>query len=120
MSDTTLTAPQEQQAPAKPKQPRQMVRFTFYKLDPQWQLLPEEQRERGKQELQRIFAEHSELALLRSFSLYGLRTDCDFMLWQATYDVANLQLLSSKIRRSAMGPYHATLREQLNSCALSL
>lgn len=105
MSDTTLTAPQEQQAPAKPKQPRQMVRFTFYKLDPQWQLLPEEQRERGKQELQRIFAEHSELALLRSFSLYGLRTDCDFMLWQATYDVANLQLLSSKIRRSAMGPY---------------
>ncbi len=60
MTDATIivqTAPQEQQAPAKPKQPRQMVRFTFYKLDPQWQLLPLEQRQQGKQELQRIVEE---------------------------------------------------------------
>lgn len=108
MTDSTIvarTAPQEQQAPSKPKQPRQMVRFTFYKLDPQWQLLPREQREEGKAELQRVFAEHGEQALLRSFSLYGLRPDCDFMLWQATYDLADLQSLHSKIRRSPMGPY---------------
>ena len=108
MTDSTVVirpAPQEQQAPAKPKQPRQMVRFTFYKLDPQWQLLPREQREQGKAELRRIFAEQSERALLRSFSLYGLRADCDFMLWQATYDIADLQLLHSRIRRSPMGPY---------------
>jgi len=102
---TVQTAPQEQQVPAKPKQPRQMVRFTFYRLDPQWQLLPLEQREEGKQQLQQIFDEQGERTLMRSFSLYGLRADCDFMLWQATYDLADLQLLSSKIRRSPMGPY---------------
>jgi chlorite dismutase len=108
MTDSTIviqSAPQEQQAPAKPKQPRQMVRFTFYKLDPQWQLLPRELREQGKQELRRIYAEHSEKALLRSFALYGLRPECDFMLWQATYDLADLQSLHSQIRRSPMGPY---------------
>ena len=33
---TTLTQPEEAKAAAKPKQPRQLVRFTFYKLDPQW------------------------------------------------------------------------------------
>jgi chlorite dismutase len=106
MTDATIaaqTAPQEQ--PAKPKQPRQMVRFTFYKLDPQWQLLPLEQREKGKQELQRIIEEHGKQSLLRSFSLYGLRPECDFMLWQATYDLADLQALHSKIRRSPLGPY---------------
>jgi len=106
MTDATIaaqTAPQEQ--PAKPKQPRQMVRFTFYKLDPQWQLLPLEQREKGKQELQRIVEEHGKQSLLRSFSLYGLRPECDFMLWQATYDLADLQALHSKIRRSPLGPY---------------
>ncbi|HLI70131.1 MAG TPA: chlorite dismutase family protein [Ktedonobacteraceae bacterium] len=109
MTDSTImtrrSAPQEQPTPAKPKQPRQMVRFTFYKLDPQWQLLPLEQRERGKQELIRIVSEQGEHTLMRSFALYGLRADCDFMLWQATYDIADLQGLHSKIRCSPMGPY---------------
>src|SRR5579875_2363169 len=70
MTDSTImtrrSVPQEQPTPAKPKQPRQMVRFTFYKLDPQWQLLPLEQRERGKQELIRIVSEQGEHTLMRS------------------------------------------------------
>ncbi len=94
-------------APAKPKakQPRQLVRFTFYKLDPQWQLLPAEIRARGKAEMKQLFDRHAENALVRSFGLYGIRSDCDFMLWQATYDIEDLRVLSSQIRRSAMGPY---------------
>jgi len=102
---TIATQPEQTPAPAKPRQPRQLVRFTFYKLDPQWQLLSTEIREQGKQALVRIFDEHAEHALVRSFSLFGLRSDCDFMLWQATYAVEDLQGISSRIRRSAMGPY---------------
>jgi chlorite dismutase len=104
---TTITEPESAQAaaPARPKQPRQLVRFTFYKLDPQWQMLPAEQRQQGRQELLSIYEEHGQHSLLRSFGLYGLRSDCDFMLWQATYDISDLQGLSSKIRCSAMGPY---------------
>jgi chlorite dismutase len=90
---------------AKLKQPRQLVRFTFYKLDRQWQFLQEDKRERGKQELLAIFEEYTQGPLMRSFGLYGLRTDCEFMLWQASYDIKELQEISSKIRRSAMGPY---------------
>ena len=45
---TTITSPEEAKAVAKPKQPRQLVRFTFYKLDTQWQLLPAETRQQGK------------------------------------------------------------------------
>ena len=87
------------------KQPRQLVRFTFYKLDPQWQLLEDKKRQQGKQELLAIFEEYTQGPLMRSFSLYGLRSDCDFMLWQASYAIEDLQRISSKIRRSAMGPY---------------
>lgn len=108
MTDSTMVVqpiPQEQRAPARRKQPRQLVRFTFYKLDARWQLLPRRQREQGKRELRRIYAEHGEKALLRSFALYGLRPECDFMLWQATYDLADLQSLHSRIRCSPMGPY---------------
>ncbi len=84
---TTVTEPVQATAPVKPKQPRQLVRFTFYKLDPQWQLLPIEQRQQGKQQLLALYEEHGQQSLLRSFGLYGLRSDCDFMLWQATYDI---------------------------------
>lgn len=102
-SQATQVAPAPGQP--KPKQPRQLVRFSFYKLDPQWQLLPADVRERGKEELIRVFGEHGEKALIRSFSLYGVRADCDFMLWQATYDIEDLRSLTSKIRRSPIGPY---------------
>jgi chlorite dismutase len=98
----------EQAAPSmpKPKQPCQLVRFTFYKLDPQWQLLPAELHQQGKQQLLSIFEEYAQDGpLMRSYGLYGLRSDCDFMLWQAAYTVEDLQGLSSKIRRSVMGPY---------------
>ena len=87
------------------KQTRQVVRFTFYKLDPQWQMLEGEKRQQGRQELLAIFEEYAQGPLMRSFSLYGLRSDCDFMLWQASYAIEDLQGISSKIRRSAMGPY---------------
>src|SRR5438067_11703870 len=102
---TPATQPEQATAPAKPKQPRQLVRFTFYKLDPQWQLLPAETRQQGKQELLRIYEEYADKTLMRSFSLFGLRSDCDLMLWQCTYAVEDLQGLTSRIRRSPMGPY---------------
>src|SRR5947209_13064148 len=99
---TSATQPEQATAPAKPKQPRQLVRFTFYKLDPQWQMLPAATRQQGKEELVRIFGEYDERSLVRSYSLYGLRSDCDLMLWQAAYDVEDLQGISSRIRRSPL------------------
>src|SRR5438445_6988555 len=98
-------APSTQTVPARPKQPRQLVRFTFYKLDPQWQLLPADVRERGKQQVREIIDEYGQEKLIRTFGLYGIRADCDFMIWQATYDIEDLRSLNSQIRRSVMGPY---------------
>jgi chlorite dismutase len=103
--DVPLADAQAQATQPKPKQPRQLVRFTFYKLDSQWQMLPGETRQQGRLELERIFEEYAERTLMRSYSLFGLRSDCDFMLWQATYTIEDLQGVSSRIRRSALGPY---------------
>jgi chlorite dismutase len=110
-----VTQLQTEQKPdgSKPKQPRQLVRFTFYKLDQQWQLLPAEIREEGKQQLLSIFRIYEEHSLIRSFGLYGVRTNCDFMLWQATYQIEDLQCLSSQIRRSTMGPYLSEVQSML-------
>ncbi len=107
MTEQTITTQFEQPAldAAKPKQPRQLIRFTFYKLDAQWQLLTAELRQQGKQELLSIFEEYEQGPLMRSYGLYGVRSDCDLMLWQAAYEIEDLQGVSSKIRRSVMGPY---------------
>ncbi len=117
-NENEITHLETSPAPAKPKakQPRQFVRFSFYKLDPQWQLLPVNVREQGREEIKQLFEKHAENALIRSFGLYGLRSDCDFMLWQATYDIEDLRSLSSQIRRSAMGPY---LREALSLLSMT-
>jgi chlorite dismutase len=94
----------------KPKQPRQFVRFTFFKLDPLWQRLPANVREQGRLELEAIYNDYQKNdELIRCFSLYGIRADVDFMIWQATYDIDQLRTLSSQIRRSALGAY---LREE--------
>jgi chlorite dismutase len=102
---TIIEQPAQATAPSRAKQPRQLVRFTFYKFDPRWQLLPAEERRQGKRELVQVFEDQSERSIMRSFSLFGLRSDCDFMLWQATYAVEDLQGVSSRIRRSPLGPY---------------
>jgi chlorite dismutase len=110
-----IAQPQTEQKPteSKPKQPRQLVRFTFYKLDQRWQLQSAETREQGKQELLSIFRTSEEHSLIRSFGLYGVRSNCDFMIWQATYQIEDLQSLSSQIRRSLMGPYLSETQSML-------
>ena len=117
LTHTHTPATQEAPAPAapKPKQPRQLVHFSFYKLDPQWLLQPAEVREQGRQQLLQIYNDYvAKDELIRSFSFYGLRADVDFMIWQATYDIENLRSLNSQIRRSMMGPYLNEVRSMLS------
>ena len=70
-------------------------------------------REEGKRQLLDIFRTYEEYSLICSFGLYGVRTNCDFMLWQATYQVEDLQGLSSQIWRSAMGSYLSETQSML-------
>ncbi|GCF11003.1 chlorite dismutase family protein [Dictyobacter arantiisoli] len=116
-NDVTQTEAQVAPARPKPKQPRQLVRFSFYKLDQQWQLLPEDVREKGKRQLLQIYADYAaQDELIRTFSLYGVRSDVDFMIWQATYNIDNLRRFNSLIRRSLMGPY---LREERSMLSMT-
>jgi chlorite dismutase len=113
-TDESITLTVAEQVGPKPKQPRQLVRFSFYKLDPQWQLLPAELREHARQALLRIYQEHAERSLVRSYGLYGVRADCDLMIWQATYSIEDLRALHSNIRRSPIGPYLREVNSMLS------
>lgn len=89
---------------------RTMVQFAFYKFDAAWRRLPEEIRERDKAEFVSAVEEAADSMMVRSYSLVGIRGDCDLMLWNATPDLDLFQkhgsrLLNTGIGRWATQPY---------------
>jgi chlorite dismutase len=100
----TETQTRGQQAQEE-KLPPQYINYVFFKLDPAWRRLSDEERERGKEEFLRATQEHSGEMLLRSFSLMGLRSDADFMLWRIGYDLDAFEEMTAAILKSGLGKY---------------
>jgi chlorite dismutase len=98
------TRTQEQQAPEE-KLPAQYINYLFFKLDPEWRRLPDEERERGKEEFLRVVEGHEGGMLLRSFSLMGLRSDADFMLWRIGYDLDAFEAMTAALLKTGLGKY---------------
>lgn len=92
------------------EKPRQFVNFAFYKVDPAWRRLPREERERGKQEFARVIAENDRDAYMKvlTYSIMGLRGDCDFMLWRICYHLEELQSMSACLLSTGLGQYLST------------
>jgi chlorite dismutase len=87
------------------KLPAQYINYAFFKLDPAWRRLPDDERERGRQEFLATVEELSGEMLLRSFSLMGLRADADFMLWRIGYDLDAFEAMTSALMRTGLGKY---------------
>jgi chlorite dismutase len=100
----TQTRPREQQV-AEERLPAQYLNYVFFKLAPEWRRLPDEKRERGKNEFLAAAEEHGNNMLLRSFSLLGLRSDADFMLWRISYDLDAFEKMTSALLKSGLGKY---------------
>jgi len=98
-----MANPDAPQAAAPPR--RQYVNFVFYKVDPAWRRLPEDERTKGKQEFLRAVEEYTGKVLVVPYSAVGIRGDCDFMLWRITYDLDLLQDMTAKMLASGLGKY---------------
>ncbi len=100
----TETRARGQQA-SEEKLPAQYINYAFFKLDPAWRSLPEELRTEGKEEFLRVAEKHEDRMLLRSFSLMGLRSDADFMLWRIGYDLDAFEEMTAALLKSGLGKY---------------
>jgi chlorite dismutase len=87
--------------------PAQYVNYLFFKLDTAWRRMGDEERARGKEEFLGAVEEHSQEMLLRSFSLMGLRSDADFMLWRIGYDLDAFEKMTSSLMKTGLGKYLA-------------
>ncbi|WP_047863828.1 chlorite dismutase family protein [Rubrobacter aplysinae] len=106
---TTTTGDTHTQAQGQTEEeqplPAQYINYVFFKLDPEWHKLPEEERELGKQEFLEVAESHSGGLLLRSYSLMGLRADADFMLWRIGYDLDAFERLTTALMKTGLGKH---------------
>ena len=86
---------------------RQFVKYSFFKVDPEWRRLPAELRADGKREFAAVVDESASHMMVRSYSLVGLRGDADFLLWQATDTLESLQDMATRLWGTGLGRYLA-------------
>ena len=84
---------------------RQIVKFSFYRIDPAWRLLPVAEREAGKDALVAVVDGFSDRLQVRSYSVVGMRGDADVLLWQIGERLEDIQALATEAMRTPLGPY---------------
>ncbi len=76
---------------------RQYVKFTFFKLDAAWRRLDAMAREEQIAGFCDLVAAWERRTLVRCFSTVGTRGDVDFMVWQVSYELDDIQQMASEI-----------------------
>ena len=87
---------------------RQCVKYTFFKVDSAFRRLPDEKQADLKLELISTIRQFNRRMLLRSYSLFGLRGDVDFMLWQVADEMDAFNALSRAIFSTGIAAYLET------------
>ena len=97
---------------SEPKSPqstqREFLKYTFFKLDSEWKRLDERQREIDKQHFELLVKNFSAKNILKSYSLIGIRGDCDFLLWTASRRLEDIQQFIASLLSSNLGKYLIT------------
>jgi chlorite dismutase/nitrite reductase/ring-hydroxylating ferredoxin subunit len=100
---------------------RQVVKYTFYKLDTTAFLrLPEAKQRDAKLDFIDTVRGFNRRMLLRSYSLVGMRGDVDFLLWTVAESVEPFGALETAIRNTGLGPFIAVSRSFLSGTKRSL
>jgi chlorite dismutase len=93
---------------------RQVVKFTFFKVMPEWRQLDVALRERQMAEFADVVDSWSGRNLIRCYSTVGTRGDVDFMIWQVSYDLEDIQHMAGELFGTALAAYLATPHSYLS------
>ena len=87
---------------------RDFVKYTFYKVLPEWRRLPAAERAAGKDEFAAVAAEYAERLALNTYTLAGTRGDADFMLWGVAPELEAINELAAQLNRTRLAGYLET------------
>jgi chlorite dismutase len=101
---TTAVRPQGAAA-GSPQVQRQFVSFAFYKLDPAFRRLSDEEKSKARAEFIAIFDQPKQGLICLTYSTLGLKPETDFMLWRISLSADDFQAQSQAMNRSKLGGY---------------
>ena len=84
---------------------RDFVKYSFFKVDPQWRRLSPGERSHSKTEFAGVVAEFSDSVTMASYSLVGTRGDVDFMLWKISPTLEPMNDLLAQLHKTHLGGY---------------
>jgi chlorite dismutase len=86
---------------------RKLMRYAFFKLDPEWRSRPPEERALHKKELQGLIeAAPADAPLeVHPYSTVGMRADCDVALWLIGDEPADIQRFQALWNATALGRF---------------
>jgi chlorite dismutase len=87
---------------------RDFVKYTFYRVQPEWRRLPAADRDDGKEEFAAVAAEFADRVALNTYSLVGTRGDADFMLWGVSAELEPINELAAQLNQTRLGGYLET------------
>ena len=106
MKSETSTSDRPAQKPeGTPPLPRQYVSFKFFKVRPEWRLLGENVRQKGREEALHVLQAFSKKIILLSYSTVGTRADCDLMLWMVSFRLEDFEELVEELAKTGLGKY---------------
>jgi chlorite dismutase len=86
-------------------EPRQVVKYTFLKIDPTVLGWPIDEREAAVREFSDLLGAGPTAESLLVYSTVGLRGDCDLLIWHAADTADAIQRAESQWRGTRLGPY---------------
>jgi chlorite dismutase len=99
---------------------RQLVGFSFYRLDPAWRRLPKAAKHDHTGELLGVIHHYSKKLMTLTYSLVGMKADVDFLIWRVGSQLEDLQEMSAAVWQTQMGSYLATPHAYLSMTKRSL
>lgn len=101
----TLEAPSLIKNSMRQETKRQFVNFCFFKVRPEWKVLDESVKEKGRQDFVKASEEYAQKFIVLSYSTVGLRADCDFMLWRISEQLEHFQKMTVHLSATGFGKY---------------
>jgi chlorite dismutase len=100
------------------EEPTTFVQFLFYRLDPAWRRLPEDQRFCRSSELADLIEAQSNLQTW-AYTMTGLKAGVDLLLWRNGESVKEMQEAAARLHHSALGRYLELVRSYFGLVRLS-
>ncbi len=93
--------------------PRDLVKYTFFHVRPEWRRLPEGERNVAKDRFVQVLDHPPAEVTVRTYSLVGLKAGTEMMVWSIGPDLGGIQEFHARLFGTPLGGYLDTTHSYL-------